>query len=333
MVSIIIPTFNLEKKIEYCLESILNQSYKNYEIIIVDDGSTDNTCEVCKATRARDTRIKIIEQKHQGVSSARNVGIAAAQGEYIMFVDGDDIISPCCVEHLLSCLDGDTAAVIGNNARIRTYNYSFEEEEYAEHSVSCEDSLKLLIEGRLPIAVWAILFRRECIGKIRFPEKIRYSEDKYFLYQFLMANQSNNIKRISEKVYGYYVRESSATRVKWDRCTDAVKVADKILSETEKNKAELVEKAKVAALAARLQVLKSIVLEENNQRNKALYKKYRREVLAAGFPKEAGVRTKVMYVALRLGRWGFTGLAKLYYRLYSEDRRFKVNEAITGIPK
>ena len=148
-----------------------------------------------------------------------------------------------------------------------------------------------------------------------------------------MANQSNNIKRISEKVYGYYVRESSATRVKWDRCTDAVKVADKILSETEKNKAELVEKAKVAALAARLQVLKSIVLEENNQRNKALYKKYRREVLAAGFPKEAGVRTKVMYVALRLGRWGFTGLAKLYYRLYSEDRRFKVNEAITGIPK
>ena len=127
--------------------------------------------------------------------------------------------------------------------------------------------------------------------------------------------------------------ETSVTRVKWDGSADIVKVADKIFSETEKNKAELVEKAKVAALAARLQVLKDIVLAENNQRNKAFYKKYRREVLTAGFPKEAGVRTKVMYVALRLGRWAFTGLAKLYYRLYSEDRRFKVNEAITGIPK
>ena len=134
-------------------------------------------------------------------------------------------------------------------------------------------------------------------------------------------------------MYGYFVCETSVTRVKWDGSADIVKVADKILSETEKNKAELVEKAKVAALAARLQVLKDIVLAENNQRNKAFYNKYRREVLTAGFPKEAGVRTKVMYVALRLGRWGFTGLAKLYYRLYSEDRMFKVNEAITGIPK
>ena len=331
MVSIIIPAYNLENNIEYCIGSVLNQSERNFELIIIDDGSTDNTYEVCKAASARDSRIKVVRQENKGVSAARNTGIRNAKGDYLMFVDGDDIIAPWCLEHLMSYLNEDTAAVIGDNSRIRTYEYYFEEAEHSEHSLSGEESLKLLIEGRFPIGSWATLFRKDCIGTIRFPEKIKHNEDKYFLFQFLMANQNRNIVRTSEKVYGYYVRESSATKAKWNGSTDILKVADKILYEIEKSKPEYIEIAKVAAIAARLQILKDIVLAENNQRNNALYKKYRKEVLAAGFPEAAGVRTKVMYAALRLGRRSFKGLTLLYYKVYSEDRRFKTNELQTSI--
>ena len=331
MISIIIPVYNVEENIGSCLESVRHQTYTDIQIIIVNDGSTDNTLDICREIEAEDSRVSVITQENRGVSAARNNGIRHAEGEYIMFVDGDDIISPWCIEHLMGYINGDTVAVIGDNARIRTYEYSFERGEHSERSITCADSLKLLIEGRFPIGVWAILFRRECVEKIRFPEKIRHNEDKYFLFQFLMANQSKNIIRTSEKVYGYFVRETSVTKVKWNGSTDIVKVADKILSETEKCKPELAETAKVAAIAARLQILKEIVLAENSQRNNALYKKYRREVLAAGFPKAAGTRTKTMYVVLFLGRWAITGLVKFYYKIYTEDRRFKVNEARTSI--
>ena len=331
MISIIIPVYNLEDNIENCLNSVCQQTFRDIEIIVVNDGSTDCTLEVCDKIAARDSRIHVITQENKGVSVARNTGIRVAQGEYIMFVDGDDIISPWCVEHLLSYFNGDTVAVIGDSARIRTYEYSFEKGEHSERSITCADSLKLLIEGRFPIGVWAILFRRECVVKIRFPEKIRHNEDKYFLFQFLMANQNKNLIRTSEKVYGYYVRDSSVTKAKWNGSTDVVKVADKILSVVEDTKPELAEIAKLAAQGARLQLLKDIVLAENNQRNKVLYKKYRREVLAAGFPKASGTRAKTMYAALFLGRRTYTGLVKLYYKLYSEDRRFKVNEAQTSL--
>ena len=331
MISVIIPAYNVEHYIKYSIESVLQQTYQDLELIVVDDGSTDSTYEVCKAVSEREPRIKFVRQENKGVSVARNTGIRAAQGDYIMFVDGDDIISPYCLEHLLNDFGKDAAAVIGDIARIRTYDYAFTNEKPAKQALLGNESLKLLLEGRFPISACATLFRKDCIGKIRFPEKIKHNEDKYFLFQFLMANQNRNIVRTSEKVYGYYVRESSATKVKWNGSTDIVKVADKILSETEKNKPEYIEIAKIAALAARLQILKDIVLAENNQRNNALYKKYRREVLAVGFPEAAGVRTKVMYAALRLGRISFKGLTMLYYKVYSEDRRFKVNELQTSL--
>lgn len=331
MISVIIPAYNVEHYIKDSIESVLQQTYQDLELIVVDDGSTDSTYEVCKAVSEREPRIKVVRQENKGVSAARNTGIRAAQGDYIMFVDGDDIISPYCLEHLLNDFGKDAAAVIGDIARIRTYDYAFINEKPAKQALLGNESLKLLLEGRFPISACATLFRKDCIGKIRFPEKIKHNEDKYFLFQFLMANQNRNIVRTSEKVYGYYVRESSATKVKWNGSTDVVKVADKILSVMEETKPELAEIAKVAAQGARLQVLKDIVLAENNQRNKSLYKKYRREVLAAGFPKASGTRAKTMYAALFLGRRTYTGLVKLYYKLYSEDRRFKVNEAQTSL--
>ncbi|HAS37211.1 MAG TPA: glycosyltransferase family 2 protein, partial [Ruminococcaceae bacterium] len=92
LVSIIIPVYNLEKYIKHCLESVVNQTYKELEIICIDDGSTDGSAEIIKSMAENDPRIKYIYQENAGVSAARNKGLDTATGEYVMFVDGDDYI-------------------------------------------------------------------------------------------------------------------------------------------------------------------------------------------------------------------------------------------------
>ena len=331
MVSVIVPVYNLENHINYCIESVLRQTHSDFELILVDDGSTDNTYAICKEASVKDSRVKVIRQDNQGVSAARNTGIRHAAGEHIMFIDGDDVISPCCIEHLLNYFDEDTAAVIGEITRIRTYEYSFEEKEHFERSYTGEECLKLLIEGRFPISACAALFRRECIGKIRFPEKIKHNEDKYFLFRFLLENENMKVMRTSEQVYGYYVRETSATKSKWNGSTDVVKVADRIYSVIKERKPELTEAARNAALSARLLQIRNIVLAEDGNNHTDLYNKYREEVLKNGFPKNAGKRTKVMYIALRLGKPVFWVMVRTYYKAFNENRRFEFNEKLTSI--
>jgi glycosyltransferase involved in cell wall biosynthesis len=102
LISVIVPAYNVESYIEECIISILNQSYENIEVIIVNDGSTDKTGIICESLSNIDERICYYSQNNKGVSEARNKGLEAASGEYVMFVDGDDYIAPDCIEYLLS---------------------------------------------------------------------------------------------------------------------------------------------------------------------------------------------------------------------------------------
>lgn len=111
-VSIVIPAYNTEKEIVRCLDSIQKQSYENYEVIIVDDGSTDHTGEVCDFYAIQDARYKVVHKKNGGVSSARNIGIDTAIGEYLMFVDSDDTIQEGALQTYVSILDRERADVV-----------------------------------------------------------------------------------------------------------------------------------------------------------------------------------------------------------------------------
>ena len=93
-VSVIIPIYNDEKYLEQCLDSVIKQTYKNLEIILIDDGSTDRTPEICEQYRERDSRIRVFHKKNGGVGSSRNAGLAMATGDYVLFVDDDDFIYP-----------------------------------------------------------------------------------------------------------------------------------------------------------------------------------------------------------------------------------------------
>lgn len=100
LVSVIVPVYNVEQYLEKCIDSIINQTYKNLEIILIDDGSTDSSGKICDSYAARDKRIKVIHQENGGLAVVRNIGVSAASGEYIMFVDSDDYIDTEIVQFL-----------------------------------------------------------------------------------------------------------------------------------------------------------------------------------------------------------------------------------------
>ena len=103
-ISVIVPVYNTEKFLNNCIESILNQTHKNLEVIIIDDGSTDNSPAICDEYAKKDSRVKVIHKENGGVSSARNAGLDIASGEYIGFIDGDDVIEPDMYHFLLANL-------------------------------------------------------------------------------------------------------------------------------------------------------------------------------------------------------------------------------------
>lgn len=182
MISVIIPAYNAAKKIVCCIESLLNQTYQDWELIIIDDGSTDNTLDVCQTFH--DKRIQVYHKPNGGVSSARNTGLTYAKGEYIAFVDADDYLEPMYLEHLNQGSDYDLS--------ITGFCYDKEPEktnlllELIDKS-SIAKSLSDLIDSDQLCYPWGRMFKRSIIEQyhIRFNEKMRFAEDNVFNWEYL----------------------------------------------------------------------------------------------------------------------------------------------------
>lgn len=178
MISVIVPIYNVAEYLPACIESILNQTYKNLEIILVDDGSSDKSGEICDYYVKRDTRCIVIHQSNKGLSEARNAGLECATGEYISFIDGDDYIHPKMLATLYEALqqeDYDFSMI----AHTQTWNHHIEKEPKMINSIIFETSD--LMQGLYNVsskkislpecnfqAVWNKLYRRNLIGSSRF---------------------------------------------------------------------------------------------------------------------------------------------------------------------
>lgn len=182
MTSIIIPAYNAGKTIVCCVESLLSQTYQDWELIVIDDGSTDNTLDVCQTFQ--DKRIQVYHKPNGGVSSARNYGLIYAKGEYIAFVDADDCLEPMYLEHLCQGFDYDLS--------ITGFCYD-EEPEKTNFLLELRDkssiakSLSELINADQLCYPWGRLFKRSIIEQyhIRFNEKMRFAEDNVFNWEYL----------------------------------------------------------------------------------------------------------------------------------------------------
>ena len=208
-ISVIIPVYNVEEFLAECLDSVINQTKKNIEIICVNDGSKDSSLEILKKYAKEDGRIIIVDKPNGGVSSARNAGIEAATGKYIAFVDSDDIIK------------ADTYKIAFDyaeryNADIVCFGwYNFPEGSCGRNDCKPEyhvytDWYKAK-QQRESINIWNKLYRRELIieSGVRFNEQIRYAEDECF--NLCLYPKCRTIVHMPKVMYGYRVREGSAT--------------------------------------------------------------------------------------------------------------------------
>ena len=210
LISIIIPCFNAEKTLEKCLESVVQQSYANLEIIIIDDGSTDETSLIYNKFQSNDERILVLKQQNSGVSKARNTGVKAATGDYICFVDSDDWAELNYCSELYSLL-------VGENADISIVEASYEDENgnvLCSKPISDEKifdgnrALVLLLEDReIQSHPWGKLFKADLLKNVHFPENLKCFEDYSTLFKIF--NKAVKVVKSNEKLYHYIQREDS----------------------------------------------------------------------------------------------------------------------------
>lgn len=209
-ISVIVPIYNVEKYLEKCIVSIVNQTYKNLEIILVDDESPDNCPEICDKWAEKDSRIKVIHKKNGGLSDARNAGLEVATGDLIGFVDSDDWISVYMYEMLKNALDSTGADVAECNS-IMVYEGDVTEDKKNSDcnvkSYTAVQSLKLLAtEKKFRHTAWNKLYRRSVIGDIRF-EVGKIHEDVFWTYQIF--GRSKNVTKVEDNLYYYLQRQNS----------------------------------------------------------------------------------------------------------------------------
>lgn len=216
-ISIIVPVYNVEKYVEKCIQSLINQSYKNIEIILVDDGSNDRSNKIIDEYAKVDSRILTIHQKNKGVSAARNAGLKVATGEYVGFVDPDDYVDYQMYETMLKKIELNMSdlAVCGFS---KVTELSDKEEifEIKDELLSPKKCVEDLFDFRggyaIKPSVWNKLFRRDKIGDLKFDENIGISEDLKFVVQYIL--KCNSIVYVKQAFYKNLQRDGSITRSK-----------------------------------------------------------------------------------------------------------------------
>lgn len=208
LISIIIPVYNTEKYLSRCLDSIINQTYTNLEIIIIDDGSSDNSYDICLEYAKKDKRIKLIKQKNMGLSATRNKGIRLATGKYIGFVDSDDVISLKMYEILYNNIKKYKSEVALCDFCTFSKDVTFEDECTPIIFDKKEVIKELLIDRNITSHVVDKLYSKELFSNITFPINKKY-EDILTTYKLLQKVKKSVY--IPSKLYGYYQRDDSIT--------------------------------------------------------------------------------------------------------------------------
>lgn len=210
-ISIIVPIYNAEDYLDRCLESIFEQSFTSYEVILVDDGSTDSSPLICDRYSATDPRFRTVHKENGGVSSARNAGINLAKGEYIMFVDSDDTLLPDALERMMEGVSGEDLVIGGHTVYIsgvpgrEMHPYRTRSYRGTEIKTFFDDNIRRNCE--MLDAPWAKMFRRKAFGDLRFCENLSYAEDKLFVFGFI--SQCSSIHTCAVPVYAYHIRSGS----------------------------------------------------------------------------------------------------------------------------
>jgi glycosyltransferase involved in cell wall biosynthesis len=230
LISIIVPIYNTEQYLAKCIESILEQTYHRLELILINDGSTDHSLDICKHYQSMDERIVLIDKRNEGVSAARNLGISLAKGDYIGFVDSDDYIEKNMYETLIRQMEEDnTALCVMSYHTIRSYGLKQE-----KRIISQKEAINELLLLRFPTSLWACLYSKDIIKGISLNAQIHFFEDFEFNYRILL--DADRISLCNQELYHYRTNVNGANNQSInDKRLSCLKVGDIVL-ESLKNK-------------------------------------------------------------------------------------------------
>ena len=227
-VSVVVPVYNVEKYLEKCLDSIVKQTHRNIEIILVDDGSTDKSGSILDRYAQNDRRITVIHKKNEGVSVARNTGIETASGEYVCFADADDYLMPDNVEYLLTLAVDNNADIAMTTDMFTTFHPEQVEKDNIVVRTSEEATIDIL-SYNMPIGVYCKIFRREFLGEnIRFVPQIYIGEG--FNFNTMAFQRANKVVEGHHRIY-FYRRDnptSATTKFKLEKWQNAIYAIENI---------------------------------------------------------------------------------------------------------
>ncbi|MGQ7318909.1 glycosyltransferase family 2 protein [Streptococcus suis] len=214
-VSIIIPAYNVEKYIVKCISSILEQTYTNIEVIVVNDGSTDKTRQLIDDIAQTDKRVNVLHKKNGGVSAARNSGIEISTGDYLVFVDGDDYIAPDYVEYMLSLIKNTGSEFCLSKSCFTKSGEKQAESEYIK-KLTPEEATALLLSPNVIVGCWNKIFKRSLIvdNNIWFSTTLFYGEGLTFITTVSQRSESVGIG--NRKVYYYRRNNEASATTKFD---------------------------------------------------------------------------------------------------------------------
>lgn len=299
MISIIVPVYNAEKYIERCLDSIFSQTYRDYEIIVVNDGSTDRTEEILQQYRT-DERIQYFSQQNQGQASARNIGLERSRGEYISFVDADDIIQETFLEVMMGYAQKYSADIVQCNFQ-SGHECVFIDGKVSKHVkiYSGPEFLREYFNPRIPGiggVLWNKIYHRKVFDGIRFPNG-RIHEDVAVLYQLIY--RASKVVYTNSELYYYFLSHDSTMRNKFSlkRMDWMTAFKEKLFFLQEHQERELYERSLQEYIAVGLKLYYCLEKEMPDEEKHIQYtleeiKKYRKEAFKS---REISVFVKMLF--------------------------------------
>ncbi|MBQ2835562.1 MAG: glycosyltransferase family 2 protein [Clostridia bacterium] len=319
LISIIIPVYNVEKYLRNCIDSVLAQTYKNIEIILVDDGSPDTCPDICDEYAKKDSRIKVIHQENGGLSDARNTGIEAANGKYITFIDSDDDVSSEYIKYLYELLrKNNTKMSIATHTVVSNQKKTNWGNGYTEKVLTTEECLdRILCDKGFSISAWAKLYSKDLFNGVRFSIG-KLNEDNGTTYKLIL--QCDKIAYGNKSIYNYYKRQNSITTSKFNlRKMDLVELTDKMCDEIDAKYPNLKDSTDKKRITSRFSVLRQMAVSKLNEQEKALekeivkYIKQRKTQILKN--NKMSKRDKIALITLMMGKGIFAFSWKIYCKL------------------
>ena len=267
--SIVVPVYNVEQYLHQCIDSILHQTFQDFELILVDDGSPDDCPKICDEYAKNDSRIKVIHKTNGGLSSARNAGLQIARGEYISFIDSDDFLDPITYTHIFSIFNKENVdVVIFGRYEVYGKNYVLGERQNIYRVMDSAQAIALMntsILGYYDVAAWDKVYKRELFKNVEYPVG-KLSEDWYTTYKVL--SKANKVVYDSTPLYYYRQRDNSITHQQTKVNYDAIYASEQVLKFVNKHQVKYINEAIFAYVFASIGVIDNMTMQSTNNRRK-----------------------------------------------------------------